>query len=88
MALRNGAFPIVVGGDHSQALGSIAGMKKVYPNAKILWIDAHIDGNTPETSPSGNIHGMPVAMLAGKCDDFQQCIDLKTDIIYLGIRSF
>ena len=64
-ALEEGFYPIVLGGDHSQAIGSISGMKKVYPDAKIVWIDAHIDANTPESSPSGNAHGMPLTYLAG-----------------------
>lgn len=51
-ALKEGYYPVVLGGDHSQAIGSIAGLKKMYPDAKLLWLDAHIDANTPETSPS------------------------------------
>lgn len=51
-ALKDGYYPIVLGGDHSQAIGSIAGLKKMYPQAKLLWLDAHIDANTPESSPS------------------------------------
>ena len=46
-ALRHGLFPLVFGGDHSQAIGSINGLKKVHPGARVLWIDAHIDANTP-----------------------------------------
>lgn len=64
-ALREGYYPIVLGGDHSQAIGSIAGMKRFMPEAKIIWIDAHIDANTPESSPSRNAHGMPLAYLTG-----------------------
>jgi len=51
-ALKDGYYPIVLGGDHSQAIGSIAGLKKMYPDAKLLWMDAHIDANTPTSSPS------------------------------------
>lgn len=47
-ALKDGYYPIVLGGDHSQAIGSIAGMKRFQPDTKIIWIDAHIDANTPE----------------------------------------
>lgn len=64
-ALREGYYPIVLGGDHSQAIGSIAGMKRYMPDTKIIWIDAHIDANTPESSPSRNAHGMPLAYLTG-----------------------
>lgn len=64
-ALRDGYFPVVLGGDHSMAIGSVAGLKSVYPDSKIIWMDAHIDANTPDSSPSGNIHGMPLAYLTG-----------------------
>ncbi len=62
-------FPLVLGGDHSIAMGTIAGIASVCRKKKkklgLLWIDAHGDMNTPETSPSGNIHGMPLAVCAG-----------------------
>ncbi|WP_020156562.1 arginase [Caldibacillus debilis] len=58
-------FPLVLGGDHSMAIGTIAGAAKHFRNPGILWIDAHGDLNTPETSPSGNIHGMPLAASLG-----------------------
>ena len=88
-ALRHGLFPLVFGGDHSQAIGSIRGMKKVHPEARILWVDAHIDANTPESSPSSNMHGMPVATLAGLVPSINRkaCLSLK-DLIYFGIRSY
>ena len=56
-------FPIVLSGDHSSALGVISGIKKAYPDKKlgVVWIDAHADLHSPFTSPSGNIHGMPLA---------------------------
>lgn len=56
-------IPIVLSGDHSSALGSISGIKTVYPHKKlgVVWIDAHADIHSPYTSPSGNIHGMPLA---------------------------
>jgi len=64
-ALDEGAFPLVLGGDHSIAIGSLAGSSR---DAEIgaIWFDAHGDFNTPETSPSGNVHGMPVAAALGK----------------------
>jgi arginase len=58
-------FPLVLGGDHSIALGSITGLTRVHKEVGILWIDAHGDFNTEETTPSGNIHGMALAALAG-----------------------
>lgn len=57
-------FPIFLGGDHSMAIGTISGMAAKGPLG-VIWIDAHGDFNTPETSPSGNIHGMPMAVLTG-----------------------
>ncbi|MGA7340636.1 MAG: arginase [Terracidiphilus sp.] len=68
-ALEEGVTPLVLGGDHSLAAGSISGVAEFYRrrNEKIglIWIDAHSDINTPETSPSGNVHGMPLAALLG-----------------------
>jgi arginase len=63
--LQEGDFPLVLGGDHSIALGSVSGVAKVHKNIGIIWIDAHADFNTDETTPSGNIHGMILASLAG-----------------------
>src|SRR5690349_9773238 len=64
-----GKIPLVLGGDHSVAAGTVAGVSEFYrrQNDKIglIWIDAHADINTPETSPSGNIHGMPLAAIMG-----------------------
>lgn len=56
-------FPIVLSGDHSSALGSISGIKAAFPKQRVgvIWIDAHADMHSPYTSPSGNIHGMPLA---------------------------
>ena len=63
------SVPLVLGGDHSIAAGSVAGMAKHLRKAKaklgLVWIDAHGDFNTPESSPSGNVHGMPLAAIAG-----------------------
>ena len=67
--LEDGMTPLVLGGDHSLAAGSVSGVAEFYrrQNQKIgvIWIDAHSDINTPETSPSGNVHGMPLAALLG-----------------------
>ncbi len=69
-AAGQGKVPLVLGGDHSVAIGTVAGMSRhFHRNGRklgLLWIDAHADMNTPETSPSGNIHGMPLACLIGR----------------------
>lgn len=68
-----GDFPLILGGDHSMSIGSIAGIaahcKEQNKRLGVLWIDAHADMNTPETTPSGNIHGMPLATCLGIGDD-------------------
>jgi arginase len=64
-ARRGGATPIVLGGDHSVALGSLVGMAAVHGPGGVVWVDAHGDLNTPETSPSGNVHGMVLAAALG-----------------------
>ena len=63
-SIQQGAVPLFLGGDHSLAIGSIGGVSKGR-RVGVIWVDAHGDANTPETSPSGNIHGMPVATLLG-----------------------
>ncbi|MGM8365700.1 arginase [Virgibacillus sp. W0181] len=63
--INKGTFPLVFGGDHSIAIGSLAGIAKHYDNLGVIWYDAHGDLNTDETSPSGNIHGMPLAVNLG-----------------------
>ena len=63
--MRDGRFPLVLGGDHSIAIGTIAGVLQHKKNLGVIWFDAHGDINTAETSPSGNIHGMPVAVALG-----------------------
>ena len=68
-ALEDGSTPLVLGGDHSLAAGSVSGVAEFYrrqgQKIGLLWIDAHSDINTPDTSPSGNVHGMPLAALLG-----------------------
>jgi arginase len=69
-AAGEGQFPLVLGGDHSVAVGTAAGMSRHYRKQKqgigIIWIDAHGDFNTPESSPSGNVHGMPLSCIIGQ----------------------
>lgn len=71
--LKKASFPVVLSGDHSMAFASIAGIKQNFPDKRlgIIWIDAHADLHSPYTSPSGNMHGMPLAMAAG--EDNKDC---------------
>ena len=72
-SLVAGNFPVILSGDHSSALGTISGIKTAFPQKKlgVIWIDAHADMHSPHTSPSGNIHGMPLA--AALADDNLEC---------------
>lgn len=93
-AAHKGDIPVTLGGDHSIAMGTIAGTLDKHPDACVLWIDAHGDINTPSTSDSGNIHGMPVLFLMGM--EPEACPpDLKwvpnciaaNKIAYIGLRD-
>lgn len=96
-SLKEGSTPLVLGGDHSLSMGSVAGIAKFYREKKqsigMIWFDAHADINTPDTSPSGNVHGMPVAHLLGLGNkdllsivDFQPVLD-KTKVVLVGLRD-
>jgi arginase len=65
---KENAIPIVLAGDHSSAIGTIAGLKMAYPGKRlgVIWIDAHADIHSPFTTPSGNMHGMPIACSLGE----------------------
>ena len=86
------SFPIALGGDHSVSLGSVAGVAQA-GRTGVIWIDAHADLNTPESSPSGNIHGMPVSHLLGQGDS--RLLDIwgggavlrPQDLVFIGLRS-
>jgi arginase len=65
-ASREGRIPVVLGGDHSVALGTLGGLAAAHGPGAVLWLDAHGDLNTPDTSPSGNVHGMPLAVALGR----------------------
>jgi arginase len=88
------SFSLILGGDHGIATGSIYGLKSVYPDLKVVWIDAHADCNIPEDSLSGNYHGMPAAHLLGWIpektvpgfDWFKPCLS-KEDLVYIGLRD-
>lgn len=86
-------FPLIFGGDHSIAIGSLAGISKHYNNLGVIWYDAHGDLNSGETSPSGNIHGMPLAASLGighktltNMLDYQPKIKPE-NIVIIGARS-
>jgi arginase len=91
-----GFIPVIMGGDHSLSMGSVSGMAryadKVGRPLYVLWLDAHADFNTPETSPSGNIHGMPVAFFTGQAE-FAPILDRNRPLVdprnvfQVGIRS-
>ncbi len=92
-----GRFPVVLGGDHSIAVGTVTGIASVHrrKNQKIglIWFDAHGDMNTPDTSPSGNVHGMPLAMLLGhgprefaELGGFKPKVEPR-NVALMGVRS-
>ena len=60
--LQQGRFPLILGGDHSIGIGSLAGILQIQPDTGIIWVDAHADLNTPEISESGNMHGSTYAL--------------------------
>jgi len=89
---KNGQLPVTLGGDHSLAMGTISGTLDTYPDACVVWIDAHADINTTETTGSGNIHGMPVSFLLGigsKIPEFSWVkAALKPErLVYIGLRD-
>ena len=83
--LKDGKFPIILAGDHSNAGGTIAGIKMAYPDSTIgvIWIDAHADLHSPYTSPSGNMHGMPMAVSLGEDNIENKVNDLDYETIEL-----
>ncbi|MEM7585933.1 MAG: arginase [Acidobacteriota bacterium] len=91
-AIANGDLPLFLGGDHSTAMGTV-GAASHERRTGVLWIDAHGDFNTPETSPSGNIHGMPLAALTG--NGIPEMVNLgrpgpkisAQDVMLIGIRD-
>ena len=85
------SLPIVLGGDHSISMGSVRGVQRS-GRTGLIWIDAHADFNTPETSPTGNIHGMPLAALLGYGDARLTGIANRDpldplDVVLIGVRS-
>jgi arginase len=93
--VSEGLFPIFLGGDHSIAIGTVSGVASSTSGVRtgLIWVDAHADFNTPETSPSGNIHGMPLATLTGRGHQDLvgvggQGASVRTeDVVIIGLRS-
>jgi arginase len=91
-AAGSGSLPLVLGGDHSVALGTLEGLSRVYGPGGVLWIDAHGDLNSPQTSPSGNVHGMVLAAALGLAgpqfeDGWQLPAVDRARVALVGIRS-
>lgn len=93
---RDGKFVLTLGGDHSIGLGTVAGILQARPDTGVIWVDAHADINTPETSNSGNMHGMPVGLLAKLTDttvipglDWLKSVPTlqPEQIVYVGLRD-
>lgn len=95
-----GRFALVLGGDHSLAVGSIVGAARTYKDLGVVWVDAHADINSPMSSDSGNMHGMPVNFLLGLCDyrnirgfewlseeNSGQPVLNRDSIVYIGLRD-
>jgi len=89
---KSGQLPVTLGGDHSLAMGTISGTLSAYPDACVIWIDAHADINTCETTYSGNIHGMPLSFLLGLGPKFPEFGWVKptltsSRLVYIGLRD-
>ncbi|KAI0071551.1 arginase [Panus rudis PR-1116 ss-1] len=89
---KNGELPLTLGGDHSLAMGTISGTLDQYPDACVVWVDAHADINTPETTDTGNIHGMPVSFLLGLDTSIPEFAWVKpalkaNRLVYIGLRD-
>lgn len=90
--VADGLFPIILGGDHSVSIGTVSGAASV-GRTGVIWLDAHADFNTPETSPSGNVHGMPLATLTGRGHPDLVNIGeigakvMPEDVVLVGLRS-
>lgn len=90
---RHGCLPLVLGGDHSLSVGTVAGVARNYPDLGIIWLDAHGDLNDPETTLTGNVHGMSLAAIIGKTTaDFLEALPsgLPLDpqrVVIVGVRD-
>lgn len=84
-SLEEGAFPVVLGGDHSIAAGSVSATAKYYNKIGLIWIDAHGDWNNDESTPSGNMHGMPFSAVCGAGPDIM--VDFGQTPIYVDTKN-
>ncbi|KAJ7172039.1 Ureohydrolase [Mycena filopes] len=89
---KKGELPVTLGGDHSLAMGTISGTLDAHPDACVIWIDAHADINTAESTDSGNIHGMPVSFLLGLGSPIPEFGWVKPALkperlVYIGLRD-
>lgn len=93
---KQGKLPLTLGGDHSLALGTVSGSLRAHPDAALIWIDAHADINTPDTTESGNLHGCPVSFLLGlegtDVEPFNSWVPKKPllrpdSLVYIGLRD-
>lgn len=87
------AFPLIIGGDHSSCIGSIsAALDKCNGDLSLIYIDAHADIHNDITTPSGNLHGLPLSILIGRCEDERLKIGINKlnpkNIFFVGLRSF
>ncbi|XP_053476223.1 arginase-2, mitochondrial isoform X2 [Ictalurus furcatus] len=95
-AVGAGHTAVMLGGDHSLAIGSVAGHAQQRPDLCLIWVDAHADINTPMTSPSGNLHGQPVAFMLKELQDKMPAVPgfswmkpflAARDLVYIGLRD-
>ncbi|KAF5892738.1 arginase-2, mitochondrial, partial [Clarias magur] len=95
-AVGAGNTAVMLGGDHSLAIGSVAGHAQQRPDLCLIWVDAHADINTPMTSPSGNLHGQPVAFMLKELQDKMPAVPgfswmkpflSAKDLVYIGLRD-
>ena len=91
-SIKQHFFPVVISGDHSSSGGTIAGIKLAKPNSKlgVVWIDAHADLHTPYTTPTGNMHGMPLAVSIAEDNQESQVheLDEKTKKLWEQLKQF
>lgn len=93
---KSGKLPVTVGGDHSLGLGTVIGVARAHPEANVIWVDAHADINTPNTTYSGNLHGCPVSFALGLdgtyVDPFKEWLPnppvaSPRRLVYIGLRD-
>ncbi|PKI83754.1 arginase [Malassezia vespertilionis] len=93
---KAGSLPVTLGGDHSLGIGSMIGVARAHPGAAVIWVDAHSDINTPNTTPSGNLHGCPVAFALGLDGAYMAPfkdwlpnppVNSPNRLVYIGLRD-